>query len=243
MHVPIGCLHVGSALKNAGYDVKIVHCTELEIDKYVDEIVRINPLWVGFSVITGPQTMHSAWMSKKIKAQCDVPIVWGGIHPSALPKQCLEEDYIDMVVIGEGEDTSIELTQRLESKKRLEGCRGLGFTVMKNGVTKPCINTRRPFINDLDADRYRLIFELLNIPSYLFNASAGKYRKIFTYKSSRGCPFNCSFCYNKGFNMQRWRAKSAQRVIEDIDYLKQNYEVYTQAGNMMSICIQLFSHP
>lgn len=221
--VPIGLLHVGSALKNSGYDVKIVHCTELEIDRYVNETIKTQPLWVGFSVMTGPQTMHSAWMSKKIKAQCNIPIVWGGIHPSLLPEQCLQEDYIDLVVIGEGEETAIEFTQRLESKKDLEGVSGLGYKINMNGQMKPCINPRRPFIKDLDADRYRLNFELLDVSKYFLKAGTGKYQRVFSYKTSRGCPYNCAFCYNREFNLRRWRGKSAERVIEDISYLKKTY--------------------
>lgn len=223
--VPIGCLHVGSALKNAGYEVNIIHCTELEIDRYVDEIIKANPFWVGFSVMTGPQTMHSAWMSRKIKAESDIPIVWGGIHPSLLPEQCLQEDYIDIVVIGEGEDTAIELTQRLENKKKLDGVLGLGYKIKTGCQLELFINPRRPFIKDLNADRYRLNFELLDIHKYFLKADTGKYQSVFSYKTSRGCPFDCGFCYNRAFNLGKWRGKSAEGVIEDISYLKRTYGV------------------
>lgn len=223
--VPIGCLHVGSALKNVGFEVRIIHCTELEIDKYVNEIVKAHPIWVGFSVMTGPQTMHSAWMSKKIKAHSDFPIVWGGIHPSLLPGQCLQENYIDIVVIGEGEETAIELSQMLENKKSLERVLGLGYKLKQNGQLKPCVNDRRPFIENLDADKYRLDFELLDATKYFLKAGTGKYQRVFSYKTSRGCPFNCGFCYNNEFNLRRWRGKSPERVIEDISYLKKTYQI------------------
>ncbi|MDI6760027.1 MAG: radical SAM protein [Candidatus Brocadiaceae bacterium] len=223
--VPIGCLHVGSALKNAGYEVKVIHCTELEIDRYVDEIVKAQPLWVGFSAMTGPQTMHSAWMSKRVKAQSDIPVVWGGIHPSLLPEQCLQEDYIDFVIIGEGEETALELTQRLEGRKDLEGVLGLGYKRRENGQSKAVINPRRPFIQDLDDDKYRLNFELLDVPRYFLKAGTGKYQRVFSYKTSRGCPFSCGFCYNNEFNLRRWRGKSAEGVIEDINYLKKTYGI------------------
>ncbi|OGS22897.1 MAG: hypothetical protein A2252_07410 [Elusimicrobia bacterium RIFOXYA2_FULL_39_19] len=218
--VPLGLLHIGSALYNKGYKVNIIHCTEQEIDKNVEEIVKNKPLWVGFSVMTGPQTMHSAWMSKKIKDKSDVPIVWGGIHPSILPDQCLEEDYIDAVIIGEGEETAIELTKVLEEKKDLEGILGLGH---RNVNKKPCVHQKRPFIKNLDEDRYKLEFDLLDMSKYFLKA--GKYKRVFSYKSSRGCPYNCSFCYNLEFNQRKWRAKSAERVIEEIKYLKNKYSI------------------
>ena len=52
--------------------------------------------------MTGMQTQHSAEFSKKIKKGSDIPMLWGGIHPSLLPEQCIKEDYIDYVICGEG---------------------------------------------------------------------------------------------------------------------------------------------
>lgn len=223
--VPIGLLNVGSALKNCGYEVKIIHCTEKNYKDKVDEIVKSNPLWVGFSVMTGPQTMHSAAMSKIIKGKSDVPVVWGGVHPSLLASQCLNEDYIDIVVIGEGEDTAIELTRRLEDKKSIEDVLGIGYKAKSNGEVRHIINERRSFIRDLDAPIYKLNFELLDVPKYFLSGGRGKYKRMFSYKSSRGCPFNCGFCYNNEFNKRQWRSKSAEAVIADILYLKEKYHI------------------
>ena len=223
--VPIGLLHIGSALKNAGYPVKVFHCTEDEIETVAPKIVAEGPLWVGFSVMTGPQTMHSAWLSRKLKGLSHAPIVWGGVHPSLLPQQCLQEDYIDMVVIGEGEETALELTQRLESGKDFGGVLGLGYKLFEQKESRIIINQSRPFIENLDDERYALDFSLLDVPRYFIRGGRGKYQRMFSYKSSRGCPFNCGFCYNNEFNKRRWRAKSAERVIEDLSFLKKNYGI------------------
>lgn len=218
--MPLGLLHVGSALANRGFEVKIIHCTEKESEQYAKEIAKSQPLWAGFSVMTGPQTPHSALMSEKIKEyDPTIPLVWGGIHPSLLPEQCLNEDYIDVVVIGDGEDTALELTERLEKGKSLDELLGTGFKKNRDMV----LNAPRPFVENLDDDLYRINFNLLDFSKYFTQARSMK--RVVAYKTSRGCPFNCSFCYNQKFHQRKWRAKSPERVIEDISFLKQNYNI------------------
>jgi radical SAM superfamily enzyme YgiQ (UPF0313 family) len=218
--MPLGLLHVGSTLANKGFEVRIIHCTEKEIECYAKEIAVTKPLWVGFSVMTGPQTLHSALMSEKIKEyDPTLPVIWGGIHPSLLPEQCLNEDYIDVVVIGDGEDTALELTERIERKKSLDGLLGTGFKKNRDMV----LNAPRPFVENLDDDLYRINFNLLDFSKYFTQARTMK--RVVAYKTSRGCPYNCSFCYNQKFNHRKWRGKTPERVIEDIKFLKTNYHI------------------
>ncbi len=221
--IPLGPLHVGSALKKAGYSVEIIHCTQEDIDKKAEKILEEEPLFVGFSVITGIQTLHSAIMSKRIKRKSSVPIIWGGIHPSLLPESCLKEDYIDMVVVGEGEETIIEVADMLKSKEPLGDVKGIGYKRYQNRMTSYNLNPPRPFIKNLD--EYRIDFKLLNMEDYLTSAEAGGYKRITGYKSSRGCPYDCGFCYNQRFNKGQWRAYSTETVLEDIEFLKREYKI------------------
>ncbi len=103
-------------MKRNGFEVELINITEKEIDQTATLIASQKPLYVGLSVMTGRQTLHSAKLSQKIKALSDLSIVWGGIHPSLLPEQCLSEDYIDYVIIGEGEETSVEFSRKLQSQ-------------------------------------------------------------------------------------------------------------------------------
>ena len=223
--LPLGILACGSALKKAGYEVELIHCTENEIEKKIDKIVNNSPLFVGFSVITGIQTLHSAIMSKEIKKKIDVPIIWGGIHPSLLPEMCLKEDYIDFVVIGEGEETIIELAQKLEGGQPIEEVKGIGYKKNNGEGSTPKINPKRPFIEDLN--QYRVNYDLIDMKSHLleFKKQDKEYKRIVAYKSSRGCPFSCGFCYNLEFNNRKWRAFSKEVVLEDIEFLKSEYDV------------------
>lgn len=216
--LPLGILSVGSALKKAGFKVKLINITEKEINKTVDEIIALSPEFLGVSVMTGIQTENSAELCQKIKEKnSQLPIVWGGIHPSLLPKQCLQESYIDYIVIGEGEITIVEFIKRLRRDGNLDDIAGLGHK--KDG--KITINKSRDFIENLD--NYRLDFRLVDMEKYLFRLKGIK--RAMVYKASRGCTFNCAFCYNRAFNRGKWRVWSVDAVVEDIDFLKRNYGV------------------
>ena len=215
--LPLGILSVGSALKKSGFKVQLLNINEKQIDKAVNYIIQQNPLYAGLSVMTGLQTEHSVQMSKKIKAQSNIPVLWGGIHPSLLPEQCLSENYIDYVIVGEGKETAVELSNTLRRGQSLEGILGCGYKKQ----AKIIINEPRPFIRNLD--QYRLDFSLTNLEKCIFRLD--KYNRVIAYKTSRGCPYNCSFCYNQKFNQNRWRAWSIDVVVEDINYLKNKYKI------------------
>jgi len=216
--LPLGILSVGSALKRKGFEVELINITEKEIDQTASLIVDQKPLYIGLSVMTGRQTAHSAKLSQKIKAiSPSLAIVWGGIHPSLLPGQCLSEDYIDSVVIGEGEETAIEFSQKIQSRESFTGVLGLGYK--ENGLPK--INPPRPFIKSLD--EWPLDFSLLDMEKFVYKLD--KFKRVIAYKASRGCPFNCAFCYNKAFNQSRFRAWSVEHVVKDIEFLKKKYKI------------------
>ena len=216
--LPLGILSVGSALKKAGFEVELINITEKNIDKTAQEIVNLNPDFVGVSIMTGIQTKHSADLSRKIKAlKWDLPIVWGGIHPSLLPEQCLNEEYIDYIIIGEGEITIVEFARQFMGNKKFNEIDGLGYKKEHQAI----INRERKFIENLDD--HRLDFSLIDINKYLFKLKNAK--KAVAYKASRGCSFNCAFCYNQIFNKNRWRAWSVNSVVEDVNFLKKEYGV------------------
>ena len=79
------------------------------------------PLYAGLSVMSG-QPVARAWeLSSFIKQHSDTPVLWGGNHPTLSPEQTLEDPVVDMVVIGDGEETMLEAAQRLKKKKSLKG--------------------------------------------------------------------------------------------------------------------------
>lgn len=215
---PMGILYVGNALKQAGHNVVIYDLKPEEIEEAAKSIAELKPLFLGISTLTGLQTRHSAVLSMSVKQiNSKIPIVWGGIHPSILPDECLKEDYIDAVVIGEGEETIIEVAQAYFNGGGLEGILGTGYS--KNGET--ILNKPRPMQRDID--KFRMDWTLVDINRYIRRTHKGNSQIDFV--TSRGCPFNCGFCYNAAFNKRRWRAHSIDHVLESIDRLKKTADI------------------
>jgi radical SAM superfamily enzyme YgiQ (UPF0313 family) len=223
--LPFPLLYVGSALKKAGYEVLIRHIKPDQMSLTVDEIVDVEPLMVGFSVLTGFPTLRSAIMSEKIKERCDTSVVWGGVHPSLLPEQCASEKYIDYVVIGEGEVAAVELANALSVNSSLARIPGLAY---KDHTGKVLIN-ECPDLH-INLEQYKLDFSLIHLEKYIseedviFQDKPLRVRSL-GYCASRGCPYSCSFCYNQKFNKRKWRAPSEEFVINDINALKSKYGI------------------
>jgi len=189
-----------------------------QIDSAVKEILKDNPLFVGFSVLTGLPITLSVRMSKEIKKHNkNIPVVWGGIHPSLLPEQCLMEDYIDFVVMGEGEESIVELADALRKGVSLKGIKGIGYK--KDG--KIIINKPRELIKNIDD--YEIDWSLVNVEDYIYEIWDGS--RIISYITSRGCPHNCGFCYNLAFHKRRWRCFSKEKVVKRVNELIDKYNI------------------
>ncbi len=216
--LPLGLLYLSDALKKAGYSVKVFHISESDIEQTVKEIVDSKPFLVGFSVITGVAVKTSANMSKKIKELSDIPILWGGVHSSLCPKETLEYDFVDYIIVGEGEETVVQLAEHLtKGKNSIRDIGGVGYK--ENG--KMHINERPELIKNLDD--YKLDWSAIDIEDYIKPQFSAKRGIVFV--TSRGCPFNCGFCYNREFNYNRWRAHSVEYVVKELNRLKKEHKI------------------
>jgi len=156
----------------------------------------------------------------------DVVTVLSGLHPSARPAECLEHENTDFVVLGEPEYTTLEIVDTLDSEsKDFKKIRGLGYR--ENGkivTTQP-----RPPIEDLDALPFPAR-HLLPMETYFSavkeTAQRGEISKPWTtMTTSRGCPYNCVFCSIHTVMSRKWRARSPQNVISELEQLVQTYGV------------------
>jgi radical SAM superfamily enzyme YgiQ (UPF0313 family) len=206
---PNGLLYRAAVLEEHGHEVRIY---DSNIDhRQPGDFISFKPDIIGFSVLTGPNMDAAITQSREFKdIMPGAKIVWGNVHPSILPEQTLAEPYIDYVVIGAGEYTLLELIEHLEKGDKLGDIKGLAYKEKGRII----INEPRPFIKDLD--------ELPDPAWHLVDV--GKYWSV-TLNTSRGCPFNCTFCYNTAFHRKYRGDLSAERVIAQIKHLRKRYSI------------------
>lgn len=205
--VPLSIFYPGAFVEKRGFNVEYV---DLRIDSIdvLTKLVGTNPLLVGVSSMTGYQ-LKGAIATMKLVKQLNpkIPVVLGGVHASMLPDQSLKEDFVDFVVVGEGEMTLFELAVALDNgQESFEHIKGLGWK--KDNYIQ--VNGPREF---LDMDQ---------IPAPITESSERlyKYYSWAKVEVSRGCPHKCAFCYNAVFNRGEWRFKSIAKVQEEITFLK-----------------------
>jgi anaerobic magnesium-protoporphyrin IX monomethyl ester cyclase len=219
---PIGLCYLQASLDKAGYnDSKIID--GLPYRKVKNIIKNYKPDIVAISCFTvyRRSSFKMAKLAKKTKP--DVKVILGGPHATFMWEQIMKNlDFIDLIVIGEGEITTVELIKALDKGLPLKDVKGIVFR--NNGKivkTEP-----RPFIENLDDipfPSYRDIdfdeYAVANPPQfYEKERNAG-------IISSRGCVFDCNFCSTTKFWSRRWRARSAKNVVDEIEFLNKKYGI------------------
>ncbi|MFC1907132.1 B12-binding domain-containing radical SAM protein [Chloroflexota bacterium] len=216
LYVPFGILYIANALEKANYNCIVWHGREKELPQFYQLVKDLNPLFVGFSVLTEPSLLPTIKASRKLK-EASIPTVWGGVHVTILPSLCLKQDHVDYIVIGEGEETAVELAGAIKDGGDYSRVTGLGYKT--NGELY--LNPPRPLIEDLD--RYFPVWEKVDLNKY-FHRQIGQQR-VLPLITSRGCPHKCGFCYNEAVNKRRWRRHSVNFVLFQAEFLKSRYAI------------------
>ena len=220
--LPLSCLYLGTVLEKAGYRVEIIdeRITPTFKEDVETSIRKEKPLLVGISSMTGMQIRGGLEAARTVReVDPDLPIVWGGVHPSLCPDSTLKDSLCDIVVNGEGEITIIELADCLREGRSLDSVVGVGYKVDGQLV----FTSARPMIEDLDVIP-RPNYDLIEMDRYFTRAPSTGQQQL-QMVTSRGCPFDCEFCYNLKFNERRFRHHSAARVVSDMVYLVEQFGV------------------
>lgn len=222
-------------LRNNGFSVAIVDANAENIapDETAQRVKELNPLMTAIIVYGNQPSASTQNMTisgkivNAVKEAIDTPVVLGGLHASALPKQTLEEENADFIIEGEEQIPLKELAAALKGDKDFSKVSGIWY--MENGQIKN--NPKPPLIKDLDEYLPIAAWDLLPMEVYRAHnwhcfddiENRKPYGAIYT---SLGCPYSCNFCcINAPFGGSSLRCRSPELVVEEIELLVTEYGV------------------
>ncbi len=224
--------------KKEGHDVKLIHIPAIFKDGLTREFQRLakffsndkeifkqlktyQPDLIAFSVVTFDyqRALHYAEIFKKICPKAK--IVFGGIHVSSVPEVVIANDCIDYVVIGEGEIAFLGIIKNIEKGDSSEPIINTWYKSKDKTIIK---GKQAGFIQDLDSLPHfdkEIWEEISPLKSY------------YLTMTSRGCPYNCSYCFNHFFRnipeekTNYIRRRSVKHVLEELKANKEKYKLET----------------
>ncbi|MGC9358255.1 MAG: B12-binding domain-containing radical SAM protein, partial [Anaerolineae bacterium] len=159
--VNVGLRVLSACLSRAGHDTRVIFLpsaketssfllfdpAELYDEKIIRQVTALcaDAGLIGITVMTN-YFYKARQLTEALRERLHVPIVWGGIHPTVRPAECLE--HADIVCVGEGEQALVELANRIANRQTYENIANLGY---KDANGKVIVNSVRPLIHDLDA--------------------------------------------------------------------------------------------
>ncbi|MHC4630713.1 MAG: B12-binding domain-containing radical SAM protein [Planctomycetota bacterium] len=220
---PIGLAYIAAVLRRKGYDVEIYSQDKFHYpDEHLTEFLNKNKFDViGVSIIAGYyQYRKIREISDAINRAKNRPFyILGGHGPAPEPDFFFRKTQADVIVIGEGEGTIIELMGAIANHRSLSTIEGIAY---RDGE-KTIINKRRPLIEDIDTIPFPA-YDLFPVDYYRLKRSPYSTNTDFVMDiiSGRGCKFKCNFCYrmDEGF-----RPRSPGNIIEEINLLKKIYGI------------------
>jgi len=216
LSAPLCLLSLASPLLQAGFEVSV-------IDAAIEPHFRArvlrecsDALCLGVSVLTGPMIHGAIQVARLVKEKNpNLPVIFGGWHPSLLPEQTLHAHFVDVVVRGQGENALLEIAERLANRQTLSGVHG--SSSKQNGFVQH--NPERPiaWLDDLPTPAFHLV-------------DCDAYEKLcgirkLAYATSVGCPYACNYCTDMVFYKRRFNALSAERVVAEVPDLVRRYRI------------------
>ncbi|MEK6589180.1 MAG: radical SAM protein [Nitrospinota bacterium] len=245
----LGIIYIASTLEKAHHTVNIIERKLIAGDSYpcgnkidiVDSVFLkavkdFNPDMIGITATT-PVIMDAYHTAKIIKKSMpEIKIIIGGRHATSLPESTLTEcQQIDMVCIGEGELTLLDLADG----KPIESIEGIAYRKNGGDITRNPMRKLSKNIDEIPPPAWHLLNRDFYFRSTL-SIMRGDYMRSATMFTARGCPYNCTFCQSPElldiYNKNYIRFHSVERVIDEIKYLVNIFGV-----NGISFSDDLFS--
>lgn len=216
---PLGLLSMAGPLLDKGFSVGLIDA-ELKPMSLEDIVLEVNALEATIVMLghSGSSSVHTTVveLSKKLKQiMPHIQIVYGGVHPTYLWHEILKEcPEIDIIVRGEGEQTTLNLLLAMSQQKPLDQVNGIAYR-----IGDQIIGTAQPaMIRNLD--EYRVAWELIDYSKYSYWGG----KRAVVVQFSRGCPYLCNYCGQRGFWTQ-WRHRDPIKFAKELARLNREHGV------------------
>lgn len=220
--LPLSVMALAAQLNPDEYSIKIVD-GRLE-DSASPAICRWlgqDVVCVGISAITSYQIKDGLQFARMVRnIDSRIPIVWGGWHPSLMPEQTIKDELVDIVCVGQGEETLLELIDGLRRKTDLSAVPNLLYKAKDGSI----IHTGIKHLKDFSSTKYiNRAYPYIDMKEYIQPLWGNQ--RVIGYESSRGCPWRCKFCSIGSVYNGRWSALPAERIVDDVELLKRSYDI------------------
>jgi radical SAM superfamily enzyme YgiQ (UPF0313 family) len=220
---PIGLAMIAAVLRDNGHPVEILDANayRYSMDKVVDMVKASRADAVGISGLVSTYKYQLALVDALKQKAPSKTIILGGGCATSVPELLMSHSKADILVVGEGEHTIVELAQTLDAGHSLNKVKGIVYREADEVMfTEP-----RPLEPDLD--RFPMpAYELFPVEIYLKHPVWNFKETAMTLISSRGCPMSCRFCYNI-FGQRSYRRRGVESIVEEIRRLKRDFHVRT----------------
>lgn len=217
----LGIAYITALLNREGHEAIIKEGNNKTFEELINSVRIVKPDIVGITMNTTTRFICLK-LAEEIKSKYGLPIILGGPHPTLMTDQLLRNyPFVDYIVRNEGEYTTLNLINAIERKRDLKKIKGLSYR--ENG--KIVHNERAEPIMNLDSLPYPE-YKFFNLKGYGKNPEHPK--ELLKYPvgsiiSSRGCPYNCTFCSSSNFWGHKIRFRKAECVVDEMENLYSKY--------------------
>ena len=235
--LPLGLAYVAGALEHDGQDVQIIDAVGLApqarsryykgylVGMRLEDIVSRIPTGaraIGISVTFTHEWPAASRLVELVKeARSGATVVLGGEHVTSMPEFCLSTSRADVLVLGEGEETIVELVRALRDGRPLCDVEGIAY---RDG-DEVVVNRRR--LRNLAVDDIPLpAWHHFDIPAYHRHRLIGCEDTLdltMPILATRGCPYQCTYCSAPNMWSPRWIPRDPKRVVDEIEFYVERY--------------------
>jgi radical SAM superfamily enzyme YgiQ (UPF0313 family) len=227
----IGLKLLHELLISRGYDSHLLYVIRYDednrpiLDGLKAFVQQLNPDLIAISLTASEA--HAATSATRLMKQWfpAIPVLWGGVHPTTCPEECVQ--IADYVCVGEGELTMLDVAAAIDEGRDLRHINNIGW----NDHGKLALNPLYPLIDDLDAYPYAhqapknshiQVFGAVEDLTVKHLRRHKAFRgSLYRTLTSRGCPHRCSYCCNSYYSKlyPNWgiRHRSVDNVMEELE--------------------------